>query len=218
MEPWVTLVLTGAAIAGYGWLIPKSNTKGSDGSEASANEEAYDRLLEDLETENRELVDAVAKFKNEQDETVRRLGRRIRELETQMAQWKEQTREAAPAARFAPVSPAGTADGAIAEGTAASSAIAVENGHGAAPSTAPASAAPAAGNAAPAAEAIPAAGGPDAPEAAEAHTSIRGRYAELLDLHERGRSVEQIAKTLGLNKGEVQLILQLARREVEPRA
>lgn len=218
MEPWVALVLTGAAIAGYGWLIPKSNTNGPDESKASANEEAYDRLLEDLETENRELVDAVAKFKNEQDETVRRLGRRIRELETQMAQWKEQTREAASSAP--PASSAGAA--ATAERTTPGAASPDEAGLGAVPTAAPVPAPPAfaAGNAAPPAEAAAAAaaGEPEASEAADAPTSIRSRYADLLDLHERGRSVEQIAKTLGLNKGEVQLILQLARREVEPRA
>ncbi|MBO9597655.1 MAG: hypothetical protein J7559_07540, partial [Cohnella sp.] len=49
-------------------------------------------------------------------------------------------------------------------------------------------------------------------------TSIRGRYPELLALHDKGRSVEQIAKALGLNKGEVQLVLQLARREEEQHA
>ena len=32
-------------------------------------------------------------------------------------------------------------------------------------------------------------------------------------MHEKGKSVEQIAKATGMNKGEVQLILQLARRE-----
>ena len=218
MEPWVTLVLTGAAIAGYGWLIPKSNTKGSDGSEASANEEAYDRLLEDLETENRELVDAVAKFKNEQDETVRRLGRRIRELETQMEQWKDRTREAASSAPS--VSSSGAA--AIAERTSPGAASPDEAELGAVPTAAPVPAPPAfaAGSAASPADAAAAAHADEqeASAAADAPTSIRSRYAELLDLHERGRSVEQIAKTLGLNKGEVQLILQLARREVEPRA
>jgi hypothetical protein len=49
-------------------------------------------------------------------------------------------------------------------------------------------------------------------------TSIRGRYPELLELYDKGRSVEQIAKAMGLNKGEVQLILQLARREEEQHA
>ena len=46
-------------------------------------------------------------------------------------------------------------------------------------------------------------------------TTIRGRYPELFNMHDKGRSVEQIAKALGMNKGEVQLILQLVRREEE---
>ena len=45
--------------------------------------------------------------------------------------------------------------------------------------------------------------------------TIRSRYAELFKLHEQGKSVEAIAKQAGLNKGEVMLILQLAKREEE---
>ncbi|OUM96953.1 MAG: hypothetical protein A9Z00_05130 [Thermobacillus sp. ZCTH02-B1] len=45
--------------------------------------------------------------------------------------------------------------------------------------------------------------------------TIRSRYAELFALHEQGKSVEAIAKQTGMNKGEVMLILQLAKREEE---
>ncbi|MDI4646192.1 hypothetical protein [Cohnella hashimotonis] len=237
MEPWVTLVIAGAAIAGYGWLKPEPKAQ----SAAVVNEEAYDRLLEDLETENRELVDAVAAFKREQDETVSRLGLRIRELERQMeetaahrkaeshgrgelAATRETTRlpeepkpavvgQAAPerlreeglsasdsaetAARFA--QPADAAAEARLAGHLAARIQEAENRP------------PLAVAAADTAATAPAEsrGGPsDRPSA------ISERYAELLELHERGRSVEQIAKAMNMNKGEVQLILQLAKREV----
>ena len=45
--------------------------------------------------------------------------------------------------------------------------------------------------------------------------SIRDRYAELFALHAQGKSVEAIARQTGMNKGEVMLILQLAKREEE---
>ena len=47
--------------------------------------------------------------------------------------------------------------------------------------------------------------------------SIHSRYTELFELYENGKSVEAIAKKLGKNKGEVQLILQLAKQEENAR-
>ena|GEM_PF-228673 len=250
MEPWVAIVLTGAAIAGYGWLLPAGNGK-TPAAGPSLNEETYDRLLEDLETENRELVDAVVKFKQEQDETVERLGRRIRELEQQMAEWKAGERApaasasgsgpaavgaaapgVAPAAEEAAAAPpaadakaamanakaaAADAEAAMANAEAAADAkAAMANAEAAADAKAAAAEAAPAAVASPPPDEQPRAGGPKEQPAAE--TSIRRRYAELVSLYERGRSIEQIAKALAMNKGEVQLILQLAKREVGQRA
>jgi hypothetical protein len=47
---------------------------------------------------------------------------------------------------------------------------------------------------------------------------VRARYAELFQLHEQNKSVEHIAKKLNMNKGEVQLILQLAKQEEQAHA
>jgi len=52
-----------------------------------------------------------------------------------------------------------------------------------------------------------------ADEPPEAPLHIRDRYRELLQLYEQGRSTEFIARKLNMNKGEVSLILQLARQE-----
>ncbi|WP_053375746.1 DUF6115 domain-containing protein [Paenibacillus sp. FJAT-27812] len=49
-------------------------------------------------------------------------------------------------------------------------------------------------------------------EAPRANT-IHSRYAELFSLYEQGKSIEMISKKLGMNKGEVQLIIQLAKQE-----
>jgi hypothetical protein len=43
--------------------------------------------------------------------------------------------------------------------------------------------------------------------------SMKSRYKELFSLHDQGKGVEAIAKKLGMNKGEVILILQLSRQE-----
>ncbi|MBB6675539.1 hypothetical protein [Cohnella nanjingensis] len=228
MAPWLTIVVAGAAIAGYGWLLPRAKPQQET---AVADEEAYDRLLGELETENRELVDAVANFKQEQDETVARLGRRIQELEKAMSTLADQAAvdavevRAAAAARAAAeirdevslreaASARESASHRDASGTreTGSHRDVADTREDAAPSG------PAATAAHRLAEPVlPAEAELRAP-AAEAPTSIRGRYAELLGLHDRGRSVEQIAKAMNMNKGEVQLILQLARREEERHA
>ncbi|MEC0203148.1 hypothetical protein P4H39_10945 [Paenibacillus lautus] len=43
--------------------------------------------------------------------------------------------------------------------------------------------------------------------------SIKSRYTELFDLYEQGKSIDMIAKTTGFQRGEVQLIIQLAKQE-----
>lgn len=193
-SPWLSVVLLGVAITGYAWMMPKPSSKGKDSELAS--ESAYEQLLEDLEAENRELVDAVAKFKREQDETVDKLSRRIVDMEHQMKLWSLQ---AATTAAAAPSIPVSSSEPRYAEQAAA--------------------AVPSQGQ--PPIQPEPAKAPEPEPEPEPIHvppTSIRGRYPELLALHDKGRSVEQIAKALGLNKGEVQLVLQLARREEEHHA
>ncbi|MWV43521.1 hypothetical protein GRF59_07725 [Paenibacillus sp. HJL G12] len=43
--------------------------------------------------------------------------------------------------------------------------------------------------------------------------SIRERYPDLFELHAQGKSVDGIAKLIGMQRGEVQLILQLSKQE-----
>ncbi len=43
--------------------------------------------------------------------------------------------------------------------------------------------------------------------------SIEARYGELFTLYREGKSIESIAKKLGMNKGEVSLIIGLAKQE-----
>lgn len=57
----------------------------------------------------------------------------------------------------------------------------------------------------------------DAPQPQAPHT-IKMRYAELLQLYNEGKSIEAIAKKMNMNKGEVQLILQLVKQEEGVRA
>ncbi len=193
-SPWLSVVLLGVAITGYAWMMPKSSSKGKDSEMPS--ESAYEQLLEDLEAENRELVDAVAKFKREQDETVDKLSRRIVDMEHQMKLWSLQAATtAATAAPILAAAPEFRQDEPATTDTSSPQHTFVQPEQAKEPEPIP--------------EPIPIQVPP---------TSIRGRYPELMALHDKGKSIEQIAKALGLNKGEVQLVLQLARREEEQHA
>lgn len=207
-SPWISIVLLGVAITGYAWMMPKQGSR-DKGEEAFSGESAYEQLLEDLEAENRELVDAVAKFKREQDETVDKLNRRIVDMEHQMKLWTLQAQAAAAAQQaVAPSSHASSFAGTLEAAQTRSEERAM-----------PEQPAAPIGAYAPA-EAVQAYDPDPEPEEEPpvAPNSIRARYPDLLALHEKGRSVEQIAKALGMNKGEVQLILQLVRREEEHHA
>lgn len=54
---------------------------------------------------------------------------------------------------------------------------------------------------------------PEPDDTVSKENSIHNRYAELFSLYEAGKSIEFIAKKFGKNKGEVQLIIQLAKQE-----
>ncbi|GGN90325.1 hypothetical protein [Saccharibacillus kuerlensis] len=47
----------------------------------------------------------------------------------------------------------------------------------------------------------------------EPEDSVRSRYSQLFEMHDQGKSIDAIAKTTGMQRGEIQLILRLAKRE-----
>ncbi|WP_223066799.1 hypothetical protein [Paenibacillus caui] len=50
-------------------------------------------------------------------------------------------------------------------------------------------------------------------EPAPLASRVRDRYPELFSLYDEGKSIDIVAKSVGIARGEVQLILQLAKRE-----
>jgi len=50
-------------------------------------------------------------------------------------------------------------------------------------------------------------------QAVEQKLRIKERYTDIFNLYDDGKSIEYIAKKLGMNKGEVMLIIQLSKQE-----
>ncbi|MBW7473270.1 hypothetical protein K0T92_00770 [Paenibacillus oenotherae] len=187
MEPWHTIVLLGAVAVVFAVIMPRKSAPGSDQSSTVRNmETALEQFMENMEADNREMVELVTSAQKEAQEQAKRREERINQLEQRCGELEQslvnQAKSQPAAEAFAPGNQ------------------------------------PAAASHEP--EAMPESAIPEtaAEEVQEQEAaSIRNRYTELFALHDNGKSVEAIAKKLGMNKGEVLLILQLSRQEEESR-
>jgi len=182
MEPWLLIVLLGACALTAGLLVPRKNGRRTDSGGMESMQAALEQFMENMEAENRKIVDTSLRAAQQQrednaarDERIAALERRCAELE-QLAARTESRVEARIDALQTALSAAGgrQQDGVPADRTEAA--------------------------------------------AAAAPTGIRARYPELFALYDAGRSVDLIAKKVGMNKGEVMLILQLSKQEEASRA
>ncbi|WP_458119150.1 hypothetical protein [Paenibacillus sp. Z6-24] len=200
--PWVYIVLLGAIAVVYGIMLPrKNNAKVSDPAVSATVEKVEDTLehyMTEIEKENEEIIDLVSQIK--QESTAKQLA-----LQEQVSEMRQRLIELEQKASAAPVQPvyqqipvvpvpmevpAASVDmrGFNQQGEALrqSAARMMEEQSGAATVTN--------------VEETPS-------------EKIQDRYPELFKLHESGKSVDTIAKTVGLQRGEVLLILQLAKQE-----
>ncbi|MBO7746627.1 hypothetical protein I8J29_20630 [Paenibacillus sp. MWE-103] len=201
MEPWQTIMLLGGIAIVCAAVLPRR--KAADGSARGGAEDrdrtmrgmetALEQFMENMEADNREIADLVGKSAQEAQAMAAKRDERLERLETRCAELEAALSELLRTQRESKTMPALYNVGTPPE----VSSIAADE-----PS-------------------IPAEAGlreaaflaADSPEDDTRTDSIRGRYSELFELHSAGKSIEAIAKKLGRHKGEVQLILQLAKQE-----
>lgn len=203
-EPWFYIVILGAASILYAFILPARNSFSGNMSEASNIEATLEQYMADIEKENAELIELVAGMKQEltskqmsQQESIAELRQRLLEVE----QWNRQLESRLGGLESSAASPSPAS-------SELSSQMAAAHQHDNEPAPASSEFAKSLGTIEKPAE-VPEAQ-PAQPEAAD---SLRSRYPELFDLYARGKSIDMIAKTIGIQRGEVQLILQLANRE-----
>ncbi|GKS09997.1 hypothetical protein YDYSY3_09970 [Paenibacillus chitinolyticus] len=206
MEPWQMIVLLGLVIVVFAGVIPRSAAK-KGGQAPSAQlvkelEESMAHFASDLEQQNQALIDLFKETQREHKLEVAKLTARLEVLERRSADGNgagvHGGRESAPEL---------SRHGSRSAEPHVSAEPAAQT-HGSALSTPR----PSQTEEFPA-EAAAASVQPQEAPRTEPELSVRARYAALFELHDQGRSTEQIAKQLGMNKGEVMLIMQLAKRE-----
>lgn len=188
MDAWLYIALLGAAIWVYASLLPKRTGPAAPSEVMKEIEDTIDHFSSEMEEENRQMMKLVTNLKHDHEAQVRTLQNRIEFLERQSRGLSEQVSEIAKAKPAAPAPEMPPPAPAAEPGTPDGAANAARTGKK-----------------------------PDEP-AANPAASIRIRYAELFRLQGEGKSTEFIAKKLGMNKGEVMLIMQLGKQEDLARA
>jgi len=207
-EPWFYIVLLGAAALLYAFMLPARSDSAKPGRGGHEEVEAtLEQYMAEIEKENNELIDLVSQMK--QDFAAKQLSQ-----QEQLVELRQRLNEVELASREN-----GVKLGDLELSVNTVSTKVVEGNPYLQPE--PASIAPivpsaaigdAFSEAAPVLEIIEETVPEEEPQEIN-NPTVRERYAELFDLYAQGKSLDMIAKAVGIQRGEVQLILQLAKKE-----
>jgi|GEM_PF-324528 len=204
MKPWMYVVLLGLVFIVYARFIPKKEPAGTDKTSVVQEiEETIEHFAAEMDEQNQVLLDLFSRTKQDYEVELAKLAGRLESLEKQKQELSQELTKVHVNQQIhskAAVSSQSAGDATLAEANAVQAAPSIDQ----AKLTSP----------------IPATETQEiAPEPETLYTglSMKSRYAELFSLHEQGKGVEAIAKKLGMNKGEVTLILQLSRQEEHSR-
>lgn len=185
-QPWVYIVLIGLVFIVYATLVPKASSSSKAAPSINEIEQTMEHFAGELEEQNEALIRQLADIKKDNEVHQARLSSRIEALENQFAHTnQEYTKLGLAYEELQKKLDQQAAAGFLGHNDSA--------GMRHEPSQAPVN--------------------EEEAEQEPAGMNIRSRYAELFDLYDQGRSTDSIAKKMNMNKGEVNLILQLAKQE-----
>ncbi|WP_410510848.1 hypothetical protein PaeBR_11965 [Paenibacillus sp. BR2-3] len=189
MQPWVYIVLLGVFAIGYALMLPARARNGNaEKRSLKETEAALELYVADIERENEEMIKLVSGIKQQSIANQGAFQEQLSELRTQLAeqQLKSLQLEARVAAGengLLQMALTNNKENSETRDTDAVNKLAADNTI-------------------------------SEPEIqSKPVSSIKLRYPKLFELNEQGKSIDAIAKTAGLQRGEVQLILQLAKQE-----
>lgn len=182
MEPWIIIIMLGAAALIYAVMLPRKQ-EGKISSEQMVKEveATLEQYMADIEEENDTLVDLVGQMKNDTSAKQLAMEEQMRVLQQKLLQLEQQSEHQATLIMDAEQER-------LLQGSALAELKSSKKVMGDISE-------------------------PQTDEIVVAENSIKHRYTELFDMYNQGKSIDLIGKSIGLQRGEVQLILQLAKQE-----
>lgn len=192
MSPWIIIVILGACAIAYAYIMPRKNKAQEPGHQlVQEMESTLEHYMTEIENDNDALIQRVAEMKGEATAADQRMQLQLQELQQRLDQL-EQSKKNEPVASAVPHS--GDVSVQSSEGLQAQALVKSVQAEAAQ-------------------QALEADLQTSEVESLPGRESIKDRYAELFNLHAEGKSMDAISKQTGIQRGEVQLILQLAERE-----
>ncbi|KAA8746475.1 MULTISPECIES: hypothetical protein [Paenibacillus] len=191
MSPWIIIVILGACAIAYAYIMPRKNKAQEPGHQlVQEMESTLEHYMTEIENDNDALIQRVAEMKGEATAADQRMQLQLQELQQRLDQL-EQSKKNEPVAT---VPHSGNVPVQSSEGLQAQALVKSVQAEAAQ-------------------QALEADLQTSEVESLPGRASIKDRYAELFNLHAEGKSMDAISKQTGIQRGEVQLILQLAERE-----
>ncbi|WP_152392497.1 DUF6115 domain-containing protein [Paenibacillus guangzhouensis] len=185
LDPLWYVVIIGAAAILYAVMIPRQRKQqtGNQSEIVREVEETLEHFMDEIDQDNKELVQLVTQMKQDFVTQQNILGHRVEQLEhrcqqlelqlgQQAQQWIAQQQTSIAEEPIHSVEPSLTISVPVVEQQQITE-----------------------------------------PEPSKEDASIKGRYAEVFALYEDGKSIDMISKKTGIPSGEIQLILQLSKQE-----
>lgn len=203
MQPWMYVVLLGLVLIVYARFLPKEQAAASTKTNVVQEiEETIEHFAAEMDEQNQTLLNLFSKTKQDYEIELAKLAGRLESLEKQKHELSQELtkvhvnhqmnqRTVAASDALSDIQPA-VISGIPTDNSTHSVQVASSE------------------LVAPAKESV-------VEEPIYTGLSMKSRYQELFSLHDQGKGVEAIAKKLGMNKGEVSLILQLSRQEERAR-
>jgi hypothetical protein len=184
-QPWVYIVLFGLVFIVYAKIMPKQDTsRGQQNPTLNEIEETMEHFTAELDEQNKALIQLLAETKRDYELQTAKLASRIEMLEKQSGQAGQELMKL----------------GVVTEELQKQAARQREMPRPASSDPLP--------DTVDTAEAIL----DDKPEKSSS-MNMKVRYSDLFAMYDQGKSTDYIAKKLSMNKGEVNLIIQLAKQE-----
>lgn len=205
MDPWLYIVLLGLVLVVYAKFIPKREQSSKQTNVIKEIEDTMEQFSAELEEENRQFLGLVSDMKKEHDVHTAKLQGRIEALEQQNRAVNDQLAVLLRAEQKRREEPQSRPDETFRQPNVSSASrsqlqetvVLSESERDKLTSVL--------------------SGGTPSNQPERGPMNIRERYANVFHLYDQGKSTEYIAKKLEMNKGEVMLIIQLAKQEDQAR-